>query len=323
MTYEEACKILHLQPKATEDEINKQFKKLAAKYHPDINKDPEAIQKSKEISEAHQFLKNYKPQQQVNFDNWHGDFININDLRDSFFSNINSRIHVISTKARQNHSPVRLHTTITFAESILGVTKKIGIDKYVKCEKCQGAGTVPTLECSTCNGKGFKNFSKGYSEIRMMCQDCFGSGKKQISCETCSESGVIEVSVSNEVKIPAGVIDKQTVRLSNGGNYSPTLHAIEDAYLKISVIPDKDLQLQGQNVISNLSISLLEALQGTTKEVYTVLGPQTITITPGSRHQEEVIIPQHGVNKIGNHIVKLIVNYPENITGLISYLQNI
>jgi molecular chaperone DnaJ len=158
-------------------------------------------------------------------------------------------------------------------------------------------------------------------DVRISCWVCRGAGKERVACESCKGTGVTQSQTLTDIKIPPGVVDGQILRLPGGGDFIPELMSSEDAHLKVTVIADDELKIQGTDVVSNISLSLLEALQGQTREVRTVLGNREIHIPPGSKHQEEIVIANHGVGQVGNHLVKLEVSYPEDLTGLINFLQ--
>jgi molecular chaperone DnaJ len=329
MNYAEACKILEIEAGLSEAEISKQFRKLAAKYHPDINKDPEAIQKSKQLSEAYQFLKDYKPSpvNGVGLDpnQWTGlhDDIHLDFIQNMFRNTIRGQGPKVYVGARpfKRRPQIQVETTINFTESVLGTVKKITLDRYGKCDRCVGAGTLAGGECATCEGKGHHDRRQGNMDVRISCWVCRGAGKERVACESCKGTGVTQSQTLTDIKIPPGVVDGQILRLPGGGDFIPELMSSEDAHLKVTVIADDELKIQGTDVVSNISLSLLEALQGQTREVRTVLGNREIHIPPGSKHQEEIVIANHGVGQVGNHLVKLEVSYPEDLTGLINFLQ--
>ncbi len=322
MNYNEACNILNVAEGSSEEDIKKQFRKMAAKYHPDVNKTPEATEKSKQISEAYQFLKDYKPNSNINIGQHESNPFNfVNDILRNFGVNQNNgnRIHVQQTFKRS--PPIQLSTTITFIESVLGTISKVTLNRLIRCEPCVGEGKIFKENCKNCSGTGIHSTKQSNMNVNITCWQCNGSGKIGVQCIVCKGECGVQNTAIHDVRIPAGVQNGQMLKLSGGGNFIPGFKAFEDAFLRINVTPDPIMILDGLNIISTIDISLLEAIEGKTTQTMTILGNKDIVIKPLSRHKDEIKIPDHGVNKENYHIVKLNVIYPDNINNLITQLK--
>lgn len=298
MNLQEAYKTLELKQSSSPEEIKQKYKELAKKYHPDINKDPNSTNKLKEINAAYDTLKSY------------------NESPANFLNNI-----------REQRIPEHIHleATISFKESVLGVHHKIKFSRQAKCNNCEGNGEVQKNNgCKTCKGRGKIVTTNKNMTFIQTCTSCYGQAETEI-CKTCQGNTYMNSDVTLDVNIPSGIQDSNILRLAGCGNFAMNFMGMErntDVFLKINVTPYKNLSLNDQgNVISNLQISLLEALQGTTKSIDTILDERTITIPPKSKNKDEIIIPNLGVNKKDQKVI-LEVIYPENINSLVEALKD-
>lgn len=308
MNQNEAYDVLELSPNASLDDLKKQYKFLAKKWHPDLNQDPKAEEKFKKISEAYQYLTSGQKDQP--------DFANINVPFDPFAPF--GRRAVVPTEH------IKAQVTISFKESVLGCQKNLKINRKIKCQDCQGEGSVSLNNgCAKCGGKG-RIFSRhGSMMINQTCTVCWGKNN-QAPCQTCHQQGLVDAESAINVAIPAGVQNGNVLRLGGMGhfmgNFGP-LDQYTDVHLHINVIPEPGLTLDGTSVISELNLSLLEALQGCQKSVKTILGNQDISIPPLSKNKDFVSIPHLGVAPQGDQKVILHVSYPKDPTKLIEALS--
>ncbi len=314
MNKQEAYEILGLEYGASEEEIKKRFKKLTVEKHPDKN--PEHAEEFTKISSAYTYLKNPPPEPEINpghgFNPFGGGFGGFGvDLSDFF--------NPFRTKRRRVQA-LQTSITISFKDSVLGCQKTINFDKEVFCGACRGNGAVPSTDkCVRCNGAGYteNNSVIGSRHVRMKtgCVSCNSSGKQNKDCSTCNGAGSSLVHSSLDVKIPGGILDKQVMRLTRMG------HLGSDAFLVVNVRPAKNMSISGKDVISNISISLLEALKGVKKNVNTVFGDKKLKIKPNTKHMDQVKLRGLGVEKRGDHIFVVDIEYPKNTKDLIKVLE--
>lgn len=311
MNLDEAFKVLELEKTATPEERKKKFRKLAAKYHPDVNKDPQAETKFKEVNAANEFIENYRerpPQGNFNGPGGFGDVFQ----------------HIWHEESRRGPSPappVVIPVTISFKEAVLGCQHKLNFKRNEACASCEGHGERPTsAACDACKGNKVFTQTRGNMVIQMPCGTCQASGKKMEECPTCKGKCVKEAEKSFVIQLPCGLSDNQNIRLSQAGHFSGFGYA--DAFLKISVQPEPGMTLQGQNIRSEVTISLLEALEGKEVTVKTIKGEEKITIPPESKHKDIVELNGLGVPPQGKHLIKINVTYPDK-QKLIEFLKGI
>jgi molecular chaperone DnaJ len=315
MNLNQAYQLLNLSTTASDEEVKKAFKKAAAKLHPDVNKAPDAEKKFKEINEAYQII-----QEKDNVGKSHP-FGNVGINLQDIFSHMG--VNPFDRSNLRDTDIINLNTTISFAESILGVKKEIKYTRQVKCQPCNGNGEINLSNgCKKCNGKGKIIQQQNNMILVQDCDQCRGRTKKS-SCKTCNAEGTIEAEANIQVAIPGGVIDGNILNLSAMGNYQGNFGAMEqytDTHLYIEVIPEPNLSLQGLDVITTLDLTLAEALAGCKKQVATIKGDLEVSVPSRSRHKEEIIIPSLGVNGKGNERVILEVKYPDDLDPLLSLL---
>lgn len=310
MNLKEAYSILEISPEATPEEAKKQYRKLTKRYHPDVNKEPDAEAKFKKINEAYQVVSTGKSTDREEM-HWQPQQSGFNP-----FAGFGGQMH--------NEDNVQLEVTISFKESVLGCTKDLKISRKHKCDSCDGKGTTPIPNgCTRCGGKGEISGRKGNLVFTTTCTACGGRVSRR-QCKKCSGKGRDLTESTMTISIPAGVPDNSRLRLAGMGHFMGNIMFVDqytDAHLHVHVTAEDGLSLMGKDVAYTLELSLLEALQGCDKEVNTIKGHQTVQVPPRSRNAEEIIMPGLGVAGRGNQRVILDVKYPEDTHHLIDVLN--
>lgn len=298
--------ILGLDQSASEADIKKAYRKLASKYHPDVNKEPEAESKFKEATSAYQVLTN--PSQ-------------------SQFTQEQSTWRSTTFRSIQ-FPPLQSSIEISFTESVLGCKRNIRVSRYIKCDSCHGQGVFFTVDtCTACKGMGHKAVRvNNFMTVMDMCALCEGSGRTFEKCSACESKGAVLVDINFDVNVPGGIHNEQIIRLGGGGHFqsSPLGVGYSDAFILVKVHPDPEMTLDGFNVISTIKISLLDALTGNKMQVRTVSGNTTIHIPKLSRHKDTIIEKGLGAKReqaSGDHIFILDVLYPDDVSKIVSSLQ--
>jgi len=309
MKTSEAYKKLELSDNATPEEIQAAFRKQAKKYHPD-KKDGDEV-KFKEINEAYQTLTN--PKQSP------GDFDNDGDPFGPGGFGINFNPFGSGRQIKQIPNII-VNVDLTFNESVLGCEKEIKCHRHIMCNDCSGNGFETLADnCSDCGGKGNKVIKQMNMVFMMTCDKCNGVGKKTQDCKKCKGDGATETDMTINVKLPQGVPNNQKIRLQGAGNYvAPGFNT--DVILNPNVESDADMSLDGNDVVSTLEVSLLEALEGTSKKVRTVKGEHTLKIPAKIRNKEKLSVSGYGANG-GNHVFNLDVKYPNDVSEIINLLK--
>jgi molecular chaperone DnaJ len=305
MRLSEAYDILSLPQTANLEDCKQRYKLLAKQYHPDLNKDPSASDRMKEINEAYQCIQNGKG----------------NEREASQPHNPWGGFHRQQTIQLEH---IQVNLTIDFKESVLGCKKEIKYARTSKCAACDGHGQVKLDNgCLECKGRG--QITKQHHGMIMVstCPKCHGKSNLA-NCSTCQGEGTTHADTSVQVSVPAGILDGNTLRLQNMGNYAGSIMGImeqhTDVLCTITVIPEVGLSIEGKSVITTLPISLLDAIKGCHRQVKTIFGEREIIIPPASRNKEEVIVPRCGVSGTGDQRVILDVQYPANIDKLVNSL---
>ncbi len=317
MKVQEAYKILGANENTSEEELKKLYKSLVLQNHPDKGGSEE---KMKSINEAYNYILEFRknPRMEQEGLNW-GDIFGggINGFPFSSLFNQQQRGH--------SHSPPIIDIHISFAESILGCDKSVSYIRFIKCVSCNGEGYFAIDNgCKICNGKGRTTINRGGTVIVQNCPQCRGKINRK-SCESCNSSGVKEDKFNGGVSIPAGATNGSRLTMRGMGHFSGTTffgEAYSDAYIILKVEPNKEMKIDGNDVISTINISLLEALTGFDKVVKTIYGDRVINIKPLAKNKDIIEMRNCGVkNTNGSHKFVLNVEYPKNCEKLIEIMK--
>lgn len=340
--------ILGLKKDASDDEIKKAFRRKAIEFHPDKEGGDET--KFKEINEAYEVLKD--PSKRQRYDQFghagvggaggggdpfagfggfgrggqemHFDFgdLGLGDILGSFFET--GRGGPRTRQARG--SDVETLLEIDFEEAVFGVTKNIKLNLEDTCEHCKGTTVEPGYElqtCGTCGGTGQITEAMrtvfGNIQQTKTCKTCRGTGKvPEKECSVCSGSGTQKKTQEISLKIPAGIDDGATIRLREHGE-AVANGSKGDLYVHVRVKPHKQFTREGELILSEEHVSMVDAALGTEIDVDTVDGPVKMKIPPGTQSGTDFKLSGHGVPKLkgtqrGAHIVTIIVDTPTKLS---------
>lgn len=338
--------ILGIDKSANPEEIKVAFRKKAHQHHPDKGGNED---KFKEINEAYQVLGNPTKKQQYDqfgssfqngqagpgfngsgFGGFNGVNINMDDLGDIFggFGDIFG-FGGGSTRRQTNNRGRDLEMTIKidFLESILGVEKEIKFPHLKACKACKGSGDAPGAKlesCSTCHGQGYINRLQrtilGSVQTQVTCPDCQGRGQKASKvCDDCRGEGRTKQDDKIKVKIPAGISNGESIRLAAYGDAGEKGANAGDLFLRIMVSTHPDLRREGDDIYSQIEISFVDAILGTSLNILTAYGRVKLKIPAGTQPQTTFRLKSKGAPRLhgrgqGDHFVKLKVNIPTNIS---------
>ena len=334
--------LLGVSRNADSDTLKKAYRKLARQYHPDINKEPGAEEKFKEIGRAYEVLAD--PDTRARYDQFGeaglggaagmpdmGDMGGFADLFETFFNGFGSQGTQSSRSQRrgpQQGDDLRYDLNIDFKQAIFGDQREIKIPHLETCVTCRGVGAKPgtgPTNCSTCGGSGqvrratrtpFGNFTQVAE-----CPSCGGVGQLITDpCISCGGNGVKQVRKKLRINIPPGVDTGTKLRVSGEGNAGQKGGPSGDLYVFIKVKPDSKLKRDGINIYSEISISYLQAILGDTVSIETVDGKVDLQIPGGTQPSSTLILENKGVPRLGNpvargnHDVLITVKLPTRVS---------
>lgn len=328
--------ILGLSRDATLDQIKAAYRKLALKYHPDRNPgNKEAEEKFKEISEAYSVLsdpekrKIYDSRGQAGledigftgFENVEDIFSSFGDIFSDFFG---SRFY--RQEGVRRGSDLRTEIEIPFMDAALGTEKIISLHKNVICEKCEGKGWekgAPPTTCPVCEGTGYisqRGAKKGsFFSISSTCHNCGGKGTIVTNpCSRCQGEGRVRKRISFSIKIPPGIEEGTTLRLSGQGEPGIAGGPPGDLYITILIQPHPLFQRKGRDIHSTQEVSFPTACLGGEVEIPTLRGKARLKIPPGTQCDQGLRLRGQGIKtgdgKVGDHIVRIKVKVPRHLT---------
>ena len=308
--------VLGVERGASDAEIKRAFRKLAQQWHPDVNKEPEADARFKEINEAYQILSD--PQRRQQYDMFGrvgvsggaagGDpfgaagFGGFSDIFDAFFG---GAMGGQARRARpQTGSDLRYDLRITFEEAVLGCDKEIEFPVLGRCDTCGGSGAKPGTEpstCPQCNGRGevrsIRQTMLGQMVNVQPCPRCHGEGHTiDAPCETCRGEGRTQRQRTLRVSIPAGIDEGHQVRLSNEGEVGPRGGAPGSLYVAVHVADHPSLTREGTELFFEADLSIAQAALGAKLKVPVVGGdPIDVDVRPGTQPGTEIRLRGRGV----------------------------
>jgi len=343
-------KILDVPENASVDVIKKAYRRLAKKYHPDANKgSKEAEAKFKDVSEAYGVLSDPKKRAQYDqmrkyggspfagaqgFPGGFGDgsgfgkggfrmedfeFGSFGDLFSSIFGDVGVRTHA---KKHRRHTPQKganlaLTLNLSFKEAALGTKKTIRLRRDESCPKCGGKGAEPgsgKTICPECNGSGMVTIAQGMFSISRPCPRCFGTGEiRGKPCSQCSGSGKVKGSKSIAVKIPAGIEDRQKIRLKGMGNAGMNGNQYGDLIITVHVQPDPFFRREGMDIFCDLPLTLKQAVEGVKMKIRTLRGHAMLKIPALTKDGSLFKLKGQGIKKdgkSGNQYVRAKVKSP-------------
>ncbi|UCD85007.1 MAG: molecular chaperone DnaJ [Deltaproteobacteria bacterium] len=321
--------ILGVNRNATEEEIKKAYRKLAHKYHPDVNPgNQEAEARFKEISEAYSILGDRK--KKANYDQFsHADFKsnfdpfraytrsgagfqgfdfsgfdfkrgpgNFGDLGDIF-----GDIFGKSQKRKPSRGKDLNYTMeIDFEEAVKGITNQMSMQRLSPCPDCQGSGVRPGSgkhSCPDCGGSGQTRAGQGFLSITQACRRCGGTGQViGDPCQKCRGEGRVRKSERISVKVPGGVDTGANLRLAGKGDAGNNGRAPGDLYISIKVRPHPLFTRKGEDIYLELPVTITEAALGAKISVPTIDGPTTMTIPSGTQGGQKLRLQKKGVPKL-------------------------
>lgn len=348
MTKRDYYEVLGVTKSASADEIKKAYRRAAVQHHPDKESGDET--KFKEVSEAYEVLKDENKRQRYDqfghagvgssaagngygsgfgggTQGFHVDLgdLGLGDIFESFFGGGRQQRRGAQVNRGRD---VETDVTLTFEESIFGLEMPLALNLDDECSHCKGTTVEPGYElktCDICHGTGQEvrvmQTILGNIQQAMTCSKCGGRGKiPEKVCSVCNGKGVERRRKEMNIKIPPGINDGATIRLRGYGE-APRGGTGEhgDLYVNVRVKAHKKFTREGDLILSDETISMIEAALGTTIKVETVDGPITMKVPAGTQSGTDFKLSGHGVPHLrgearGAHIVRVLVETPKKLS---------
>ena len=335
--------ILGVSRDAGKEDIKRAYRRLARKYHPDVNKEPGAEEHFKEINRAYEILS--EPETRNRYDRFGeagvsggaagfdadnmGGFADIFETIFSGFGGMGGQATARRRTGPTRGEDLRLDFRLKFREAVFGGEKEIRIRHLETCQTCKGSGARPgtsSRTCTTCNGTGqvrratrtpFGTFAQV-----SVCPTCDGAGEViEEKCDVCGGSGRKQETKKLKITIPAGVDNGMKLRVAREGDAGLKGGPPGDLFVYLTVENDAEFQREGNDIKSNISISYIQAILGCTIKVNTVDGQEDLTIPAGTQPNTVLILENKGVPKLGNpvsrgdHRITVKISIPTRVAG--------
>jgi len=321
--------LLGVPRKASVKDIRAAYRKLARKYHPDLNPgDKSAEEKFKQVQEAYEVLSDTKKRQMydqfgfnvpgpgggpppgagyggvspedIHFDFGGFDFggaqaggsESFRDLFSQFFRGASAA----QAPEKEPGTDLEYQIDITFAEAMRGTIKKLSFTRLDVCNVCHGAGTQPGDEkvCPTCGGSGRVTQTGGKMRFQITCSRCGGSGRLRTMCRNCGGEGRVQRTETLDVRIPPGAHTGSRVRVAGRGNAGVMGGPPGDLYIVMNVHPHPFFQRHGDDLHTVVPITVMEASLGAKVEVPTIDGRAQVRIPPGTDSGKRLRLREKG-----------------------------
>ena len=337
--------VLGVSRGASEDEIKKAYKKMARKYHPDLNPgDKTAEEKFKEVNEAYEVLSDadkkarYDQYGHAGVDPNFGaggfgggfdgnfDLGALGDIFGSFFGGGSGGGRRTNPNAPQRGESIRMSIAISFEEAAFGCEKAVTVERYETCDTCHGNGCAPGTSpevCPDCHGTGTVQVRRqtpmGVFATSSPCPKCGGKGRIiHQPCKDCRGSGMVRKKKTIQASIPAGIDNGQTISIRGQGNAGKNGGPAGDLLITITVRPHELFRREGTSVLCEAPITFTQAVLGAELEIPTIDGKVKYTLPEGTQSGTTFRLKGKGIPSIngrgrGDQYVTVYIETPKNL----------
>jgi molecular chaperone DnaJ len=325
--------VLGVSRDASEDEIKRAYRRLAREHHPDVNRDPGAEQRFKEVTAAYETLKDPTRRRQYDLFGTQGGrapdlfpFGDMGDLFDVFFGGGfggGRRSTSRRTRTRRGED-LFVPLDLSFEEAVFGVRKDVVAETLEQCSRCKGTGCEPGTHpsrCSRCGGSGqVQDVSRsvfGTVMTSRTCTVCQGSGEEIAApCSSCRGDGRLPKRQTISVDVPAGVADGMELRVTGAGQDGRAGADAGDLYVSLRVEPHPVFERRGQDLVCELTVPMTQAALGAELEIPTLDGTERVRIDPGVESGAVLRLRGMGVPVVGRRgkgdlFVTVVVETPK------------
>lgn len=327
--------VLGVSRNASDADIKKAYRRLARELHPDVNPDPETHDRFKEVTNAYEVLTDPKKREMYDLGadpfatgggaggNFGAGF-SFSDIMDAFFGGTGATRGPRSRVRRGQDALVRLE--VELPEAVFGATKDVQVDTAIVCTACSGTGAPPGVElkpCPSCGGQGevtqVQRSLLGQVMTSRPCPQCQGFGTvNPRPCGECSGDGRVRTRRTLTIKIPAGVDSGTRIQLSGEGEVGPGGGPSADLYVELAVKPHPVFTRRGDDLHATIPIPMAAAALGTTVELDTLDGTESVDIKAGAQPGETMKLPARGVPRLrgtgrGSLVIHLDIQTPTKL----------
>ncbi|MFZ5907552.1 MAG: molecular chaperone DnaJ [Nitrospirota bacterium] len=333
-------KTLGVNRDASQDEVKKAFRKLARKYHPDLNPgDKVAEQKFKELNEAYEVLGDSK--KRAEYDQFGSspfgaggqgfEGFRTHDFRDAFHTGAGGFGDIFSdlfgfrqgpeTSYRMKGHDMVMNLDLSLEEAFAGVTKTISFSREVPCTQCHGSGGEASQTCDICKGTGSTKTSKGFFQMSQPCGTCGGTGQKITKiCSVCNGRGKILRTETIKVKIPRGADTGSRVKVKGKGGAGTGGGPAGDLFIEIAIHSHPLFKRKGNDLYLDLPVTFGEAALGAKIEVPTIDGRTVMTLPPGTQGGQRMKLsgkgfPSPKTGTRGNQYIDIKIVVPKDLNA--------
>ena len=321
--------------------IKRAFLKKARKLHPDVNKEPDAEERFKEVNEAYAVLSDDR--KRANYDRYGdpngpagfgGDYVDMSDIFGGGFGDIFDTFFgggraASGTQQRTRGRDMGISLRITLEEAAAGCVKTISYDRLAPCDDCNGSGVAEgghETTCKRCGGSGrvveVQRTIFGQMQSQSTCPECGGVGKVvDKPCETCGGQGRAPERERVEVEIPAGIHSGQTVRITGKGEAGIRGDASGDLVARIDIAQHQRYERQGDDLFCSVEVDAFEAMLGTTVTIEGIMADEQVDVPvpAGCQYGQQVRVegkgmPRMGTSARGSVIAVVDVRIPDDLS---------
>jgi len=318
---EDLYRILEIGRTASDTDIKKAFRKLARRFHPDINPgDRSAEEHFKKISEAYEVLSDPHKRRFYDENGFYTEGVVSSAKTEWGFSFDGFDFSTMTTPGKaeafgqfftrytlrrepEKGQDLEYQISVSFEDAIKGVKTKLSVLRKAPCNACKGSGRMAGSlenECPRCGGTGKTSIAKGMLQFSVNCSDCAGTGRQVLECRVCAGEGRVSAAESMDVEIPPGVTTGSRIRFPGKGDAGRMNGAPGDLYMLTNVAPHPFFERAGDNIHCSVPITVSEAVLGAKITVPTIDGTAVLRVPPGTQSGQSFRLRSKGAPSLLN-----------------------